>query len=92
MIAADEFYKRRGAKTVAYLSAEFLLGRALANNLIAIGLYQDIRDVLRGLGVDLADLLGLAPRTFRLGCEGSIYLSYRSELVASQGSAPCSPV
>src|SRR5882724_3531286 len=40
----------------------------------------------------LADLLGLAPRTFRLGRDGSVCLSYRSRLVASQGSAPCSPV
>ena len=33
MVASYELYKRKGAKTVAYLSAEFLLGPQLANNI-----------------------------------------------------------
>ncbi len=54
-------YYAQDAKRVYYLSAEFLLGRALANNLTAIGLYQDFREVLRDLGVNLADVLEQEP-------------------------------
>ena len=54
-------YYARDAKRIYYLSAEFLLGRALANNLIAIGIYDDVKTVLRELGVDLADVLEQEP-------------------------------
>ena len=40
MVASGEFYKRQGAKTVAYLSAEFLLGPHLANTPPADLLYR----------------------------------------------------
>ena len=46
-----------GAKRVYYLSAEFLMGRALANNLINVGLYQRCREALADLGLTLEDLL-----------------------------------
>lgn len=36
-----------------YLSAEFLMGRALGNNLINLGLYDEIKDVLKKLNIDL---------------------------------------
>jgi starch phosphorylase len=53
----QETYSRLDAKRVYYLSAEFLLGRALANNLQALGLYARGAELLRGAGVELADLL-----------------------------------
>lgn len=55
-----EYYKQ-DVKRVYYLSAEFLLGRALANNLLALGLYDSMRSVLRELGLDLSDLLEQEP-------------------------------
>lgn len=36
-----------------YLSAEFLMGRALGNNLMNLGLYDEIKDVLKELNIDL---------------------------------------
>jgi len=54
-------YYARDVKRVYYLSAEFLLGRALANNLIALGVYDDVRKTLQGLNIDLADLLEQEP-------------------------------
>ncbi len=48
--------QRQPARTVAYLSAEFLLGRQLDNALIASGLEQIAADGLRQLGLDLDDL------------------------------------
>ena len=44
---------RRGAKRLYYLSAEFLMGRALTNNMINLGLYEAYRDALGELGFDL---------------------------------------
>ena len=46
----------RQAKTVAYMSAEFLLGRQLDNNLLAADLEDIARDALASLGIDLDDL------------------------------------
>ena len=53
----QETYSKTDAKRIYYLSAEFLLGRALANNLHALGLYDKARTLLKGAGLDLADLL-----------------------------------
>ena len=57
----QEQYARSNAKRVYYLSAEFLLGRALANNLMALGLYERARDLLRGADLELADMLEVEP-------------------------------
>ncbi len=54
-------YQRLDPKRVYYLSAEFLLGRALGNNLLALGLHDRIRQTLAELGVDLSDLLEEEP-------------------------------
>jgi starch phosphorylase len=45
------------AKEVYYLSAEFLMGRQLGNNLINLGLYEKSRQVLQELGLDLEEIL-----------------------------------
>ena len=47
---ANEYGKEKQA---FYLSAEFLMGRALGNNLMNLGLYQDIQSELKSLGVEL---------------------------------------
>ncbi len=39
-----------------YISAEFLIGKLLSNNLINLGLYDEVRGVLRAAGKDLAEL------------------------------------
>ena len=54
-------YNRVDAKRVYYLSAEFLLGRALRNNLINTGLEDSMRAVLAELGVDLDALTEQEP-------------------------------
>ena len=50
-------YLEKDAKAVYYLSAEFLMGRQLGNNLINLGLYEKSRQVLQELGLDLNDLI-----------------------------------
>ena len=44
-------YKKQG-KRMYYLSAEFLMGRALSNNLINTGIMEGVKDVLKDLGID----------------------------------------
>ena len=44
-------YKKQG-KRMSYLSAEFLMGRALSNNLINAGIMEGVKDVLDELGID----------------------------------------
>jgi starch phosphorylase len=48
-------------KRVYYLSMEFLIGRTFSNALLALGIYDEVRDALAGLGVDLAALEELEP-------------------------------
>ncbi len=50
-------YRQQDPKRVYYLSAEFLLGRALSNNLLSLGLYDTAQNVLGGLGLHMGDLL-----------------------------------
>ncbi len=56
-VATQRTYDQRDVKRVCYLSAEYLLGRALGNNLIALGMMDAARDALSELGVSLVDLL-----------------------------------
>jgi starch phosphorylase len=55
--ATKRTYRRVKPKTVYYLSMEFMLGRALHNNLIATGLLDEAREAMESLGLDLAALL-----------------------------------
>ncbi|MGX8688568.1 MAG: glycogen/starch/alpha-glucan phosphorylase, partial [bacterium] len=48
--------KNTGEKKVYYISAEFLVGRLLGNNLINMGLYDMLGDILHKYGRDLASL------------------------------------
>ena len=45
------------ARRVAYLSAEFLLGPHLANNLLNLGITEAAREAMSGLGYDLDEIL-----------------------------------
>jgi starch phosphorylase len=56
-ISSQQRYYRKDAKRVYYLSAEFLMGRALGNNLINLGLHDIARDAMKMLNLDLADVL-----------------------------------
>ena len=48
-------------KKLYYISAEFLIGKLLSNNLINLGLYDAVRDALAGVGKNLSDLEELEP-------------------------------
>ncbi len=52
-IATHKVYEAEDVKTVYYLSMEFLMGRALGNNIINICAQKEIKEVLSELGFDL---------------------------------------
>jgi len=60
-ISTAETYTRLGSRTVAYFSAEFLLGPHLGNNLVNLGIYDEVRLALRELGLSFEELLGQEP-------------------------------
>ncbi len=56
-VASMENYGGTDARRVAYLSAEFLPGPHLANNLLNLGITEEAREALHGLGYDLEEIL-----------------------------------
>ena len=53
---ADDYEARLDGRRAAYLSAEYLMGRLVFNNLYAMGVLKDVRERLALKGIDLADL------------------------------------
>lgn len=45
-----------GKKKLYYISAEFLIGKLLSNNLINLGIYEDVKAQLSSAGKDLCDI------------------------------------
>ena len=52
-IATQKAYEEQDPKTVYYMSMEFLMGRALGNNLINLTYYDEVKEVLEELGCDI---------------------------------------
>ena len=53
-MATQQAFDKQDPKTVYYMSMEFLMGRALGNNLINLGAYKEVREALEELGLDLS--------------------------------------
>ena len=54
-------YTQQSVRTAAYLSAEYLMGPHLENNLVSLGLREEAAEACRNLGLDLADLIAQEP-------------------------------
>ena len=52
-IATHKEFEKQDAKTVYYMSMEFLMGRALGNNMINLTCYKEVKEALDELGFDL---------------------------------------
>jgi starch phosphorylase len=56
-ISTASTYTRLGSRTVAYLSAEFLMGPHLGNNLINLGIFARVKQCMTELGLNFDELL-----------------------------------
>jgi glycogen phosphorylase len=61
MRESERRYREQDAKRLYYLSMEFLMGRALGNNLTNLGIYDEAKSVVMELGDDLDELQSLEP-------------------------------
>ena len=52
-----ESYTKNRSRTVCYFSAEFLMGPSLGNNLLNLGIYDQVRQAMEELGLDWEELL-----------------------------------
>ena len=52
-LATQKQYEKDDPKTVYYMSMEFLMGRALGNNLINMTAYKEVKEALEEMGIDL---------------------------------------
>lgn len=58
---AKEKKENSGTKKVYYISAEFLIGKLLSNNLINLGVYEEVREVLEREGKSLSVIEEIEP-------------------------------
>jgi starch phosphorylase len=56
-ISTAAAYTKNGSRTVAYLSAEFLMGPHLGNNLINLGIFDRVKQCMTELGLNFDELL-----------------------------------
>ena len=56
-VKTAETYYRKRSRTICYLSAEFLMGPQLGNNLVNLDAFQATREAMTRLGLDLDELL-----------------------------------
>ena len=52
-LKSQKAYEKQDPKIVYYMSMEFLMGRALGNNLINLGAYGEVKEALEELGLDI---------------------------------------
>ena len=52
-LATQQAYEKQDPKIVYYMSMEFLMGRALGNNLINLKAYQEVKEALEEIGLNL---------------------------------------
>jgi len=60
-IRTQQMYYDNDVKRVYYLSAEYLMGRALINNLINLGMYEETRKAMEDLDIDLDEIVEWEP-------------------------------
>ena len=60
-IRTQQMYHDHDVKRIYYLSAEYLMGRALINNLINLGMYEEVKEAMNQINVDLDEVAEQEP-------------------------------
>lgn len=55
------FFKKSEKKKLYYISAEFLIGKLLSNNLINLGIYDEVKQQLESNGKNIIDIEEIEP-------------------------------
>ncbi len=55
-ITNNQKIMKQGKKKLYYISAEFLIGRLLVNNLINLGIYNEVKEILNKKGISIDEL------------------------------------
>ena len=53
---AEDKVSNEGKKKLYYISAEFLIGKLLSNNLINLGIYSEVKEILKKAGKDICQI------------------------------------
>jgi starch phosphorylase len=61
MFLTEERYQAAGSKRLLYLSAEFLVGQSLRNNLFNLGLLKEVEEATHRFGFDLEKIANSQP-------------------------------
>ena len=61
---AEDKVTEDGKKKVYYISAEFLIGKLLSNNLINLGIFDEVKQVLAENGKSIYDIEEVEPEPF----------------------------
>ena len=60
-LGEDKLNKNQGKKKLYYISAEFLIGKLLSNNLINLGIYDEVKQILDQNGKNLSEIEEIEP-------------------------------
>ena len=85
---AEKKVTTEGKKKLYYISAEFLIGKLLSNNLINLGLYDEVEACLQKYGKTMAEIETIEPEPSlgngglgRLAAQDNNYQEYLSHLL-----------
>ena len=84
---AQERQEKENGKKVYYISAEFLIGKLLSNNLINLGLYEQISQELEENGKNIAQIeeAGAVTWKWRTGTAGSVLFGFHCHIKLKRG-------
>lgn len=57
LLATEAKKNHTNCKSINYFSLEFLIGRLTGNNLLNLGIYNDVKDAIDEMGINFADIL-----------------------------------
>ena len=85
---AEQKESNEGKKKVYYVSAEFLIGKLLSNNMINLGIYKEVKEILEKHGKNLSEIEEIEPEKISV----KLRKSRQSHLLETEDLAGWQPV